>query len=416
MWAVPRRKIFLCKGTCRNIFELAIKRQIIGGGYIAKFENLFASYIGVKEAVSISSGTAALSLILECLDLKAGDEAILPAYTFPSVPACIGEFGLVLRFVDIDLNTDNIDILKLEEAINHKTKLIVATHIFGRPCDIETIVAMAKERGIYVIEDCAHAIGSEYKGKKLGSFGDAAYFSFSITKPFNTFNGGMIAANNPELIRKIRGKVEKIPDLPSCILYKNILFSYSLCFLTSPVIFTFFIYPALLLLSLINMDLIRLYNKTFKKSVFMGTKKFKFTNLQALVGIKMLDSHRQYFLERANKIKLFNELCMENHIDIGNERIRKHQIIFHYFFVIKHQNQYALAKKMLWNGIDTGKHLMSNCGKLFSDSYCYPNAEQARRYSLQIPIEHCTQEVMGKIIRVLKECGGVPPLSLNSGI
>jgi len=404
MLTVPRRRIFLPKGIFRNLINFAIKNELIEGKYIREFEDKFATYIGVRYAISISSGTAALSLILESLPLKRGDEIILPAYTFLSVPTCIKEMGFMPHFVDIDYHTDNIDISELKKAINHKTRLIIATHLFGRPCDIEAIIQIAKKNKLFIIEDCAHAIGSEYKGRKVGTFGDVAFFSFSLTKPFNTFNGGMIVGNNLELMNKIRQKIEGIPNLPQRFLLRNMCIGYILYFLSKPGIFTFTIYPILLLLSFADKDIVNTYNRIFKKLIFFETKRFKLSNLQAFIGTKILQFYDQLSFEKVNKIMLFNELCKNENINIFEQQDRRaYGKIFHYFFIIKHPMKDIISKHLLWRGIDSGKHLMSNCGELFNGTNVYLNTRAATRNSLQIPIEYCNQRKIYSIIKVIKK-------------
>lgn len=404
MWAVPRRRISMRKGMFINIMRLLLKRQFIDGRYIENFEQKFAAYIGTSEAVSISSGTAALSLILEALSLKNGDGVILPAYTFPSVPAAIRALGLIPCLVDIDCYCDNIDIASLKDRINDKTKVIIATHLFGKPCDIDALYALAKDKNIFIIEDCAHAIGSKYKGRRVGSLGDAAFFSFSLTKPFNTFNGGMITSNNSELIAKIREKINKLPCVPLSALFKNILVAYLLYFLTKPAIFSVTLYPLLLLFSLITKDLINSYNRIFKKLIFYGTKIFRFSNLQAFVGINTLKSYEQTILERAEKVRIFSGICKDQGLEsICPDDSQTGKDIFHYFYIIKHPEKDVIARKLLFNGIDTGKYVMRNCGRLLEDSgRNYFNTEYAYNNSLQLPVECCDIKNMRTIARVIK--------------
>lgn len=404
MWAVPRRRISMRKGMFANIMHLLLKRELIDGRYIEDFEQKFAAYIGTSEAISISSGTAALSLILEALSLKAGDEVILPAYTFPSVPAAIKALDLAPSLVDIDPYSDNMDIASLKDSINEKTKVIVATHLFGKPCDIDALYALAKRKNIFIIEDCAHATGSKYKGKRVGSLGDAAFFSFSLTKPFNTFNGGMITSNNSELMARIREKINRLPGVPISVLFKNISVAYLLSFLTKPAIFSVTLYPLLLLFSVINKDLINSYNRIFKKLIFYGTKIFRFSNLQALIGINALKYYEQTVLERAKKVRLFNGMCKEQGLEsICPAGPQTGKDIFHYFYIIKHPEKDVIARKLLFNGVDTGKYVMRNCARFLEGSgKNYFNTEYAYTNSLQLPVESCSIKNMRTIVKVIK--------------
>jgi len=403
MLALSRRKITLPRKFIRQIISLAIKHKLSQGGYVKKFEERFAAYIGVNNAITVSSGTAALALILETLVLNKGDEIILPAYTFPSIPSCIKALGFLPRFVDIDPRDDNLDISEIKKILNNKTKVIIATHIFGKPCNIMGILELAKERGIFVIEDCAHAIGSEYDGRKLGSFGDASFFSFSLTKPFNTFNGGMIVCNDHVLAGNIRAKTEKLPALAKFKLLRNIAVAYFLEFLTKPVIFTISIYPVLLMLSFMNKDLISLYEKSFKKLIFLELKRSKFSNLQAVAGLRVLDHYEFIKKERIKKISLFNELCRKYQLKRLVCEDNKINTIFPYFYVIKSSYKDMIVKELLRKGVDTGKYVMRNCGKLFDSVNSYPNTVAAHNDSLQIPVEYCNIKMMLSIVLILKK-------------
>lgn len=402
MCAIPRRRVLIYRGITKDMFRLLIGGELIHGRYIREFEKKFADYIGIGNAVTVSSGTAALSLILESLPLNRGDEVILPAYTFTSVPACVKALGLSPHFVDIDPNTDNLDITELKKAINQRTKVIIATHIFGRPCEIEEVVAIAKENNLFVIEDCAHALGSEHRGKKLGTFGDAAFYSFSLTKPFNTFNGGVVVSNDRKLSDKIRGEVSKLQNFPKTPIVKNILIGFLLHFFTKPFVFTLSIYPILLLLSFVNKDIIKLYDKIFKKHIFYGFKKYKFSNFQAFIGLKTMQNYDKIIIERYNSITKFVDLCRKEKINIFERNNKINKDIFYYFFIIKHPKKDIIAKDLLLLGIDTGKHIMRNCGKIFDESNAYPNTEKAYNNSLQLPIANFNDKNMLAVIRVLK--------------
>ena len=403
MLAVPRRKITLYRGMLRDVISSFMNRKTRGDNDVRLFEKEFSDYMGVRFSLSISSGTAALSLILDQLRLQQSDEIILTAYTFPSVPSCIKEKDLSIRFVDVDGCTDNMDIEALKDAITDKTKVIIATHLFGQPCLIDEIISIARKRNIYVIEDCAHAIGASYKGKKVGSFGDAAYCSFSLTKPFNIFNGGMILTNNEGLYKKIFDKVKELPDIPRNNIIKNIVSAYFLHTVTLPLIFSFTLYPLLLLLSFFKKDLIDSYNRIFKKIIFYGISQYKFSNIQAVCGRKMLVFFDTVIKMRRKKVDLFESFLSESCAVLNKNTGHSDRFFFPYFYVIKHQQRQEIAKKLLWQGIDTGKFIMKNCGAMFDQERSYPNTQQAYESSIQIPIEFCSEKQMRKIISILKQ-------------
>jgi perosamine synthetase len=174
------------------------------GKYVEQFEKRVAEYLDVKHAVAVSSGTAALHLSLVALDIKHDDEVILPAYTFPATANVVELVGARPVFVDVDLNTFNIDVNKIEAAISSKTKAIIPVHLFGNPAEMDFITRIAKKRKINIIEDSAGALGSQYKGRKCGTMGRLGCFSFHPRKVVTTGEGGMVVTNDVKLAENIR--------------------------------------------------------------------------------------------------------------------------------------------------------------------------------------------------------------------
>ncbi|MCM8774748.1 MAG: DegT/DnrJ/EryC1/StrS family aminotransferase [Candidatus Omnitrophica bacterium] len=179
------------------------------GSYIEKFERTFADYIGTKHGISVSSGTAALHAALCALGIQPGDEVIVPAFTMMATIFAVLYTGAKPVFVDCDQETFNIDPRQIEAKITRKTKALMAVHLFGHSCDMDTILEIAKRFGLFVIEDAAEAHGGEYKGRKCGAMSDIACFSFYANKIVTTGEGGMILTNSDALAKKLR----KIRDL-----------------------------------------------------------------------------------------------------------------------------------------------------------------------------------------------------------
>jgi dTDP-4-amino-4,6-dideoxygalactose transaminase len=188
----------------------AIDRVLESGHYILgpetkAFEAEVAEYCGVKYAVGVANGTDALVLALDAAGIKAGDEVITTPFTFFATAEVISRLGATPVFVDIDPKTYNIDVEQVKQAITSKTKAIIPVHIFGQPADMDEIMALAAEHDLFVLEDAAQAMGSEYKGKKIGSLGHAATFSFFPTKNLGGYgDGGMIVTNDEKLATQAR--------------------------------------------------------------------------------------------------------------------------------------------------------------------------------------------------------------------
>ncbi len=169
------------------------------GGYIKKFEQEFASFCNTRFGIAVSNGTAALHLALKALNIKEGDEVIVPNLTFVSPASMVKNIGAVPILVDSDPETWNMDVSKIEEKITPKTKAIIPVHLYGHPCDMNSIMEIAKKHSLYVIEDACEAHGAEYNGKKVGGIGDIGCFSFYGNKVITTGEGGMIVTNREDL-------------------------------------------------------------------------------------------------------------------------------------------------------------------------------------------------------------------------
>jgi perosamine synthetase len=172
--------------------------------YIRKFEARFAEYLGVKYALATSSCTGALHLTLLALGLVPGDEVIVPDVTWIATVSAVCYVGATPVFADIDPDTWVMDPQSVKKLLTPKTKAIIPVHLYGNPVDMEPLLEMATERGIAIVEDAAPSIGAEYHGKKTGSFGRAAVFSFQGAKALITGEGGMAVTNDHALMERIQ--------------------------------------------------------------------------------------------------------------------------------------------------------------------------------------------------------------------
>lgn len=173
------------------------------GPKIAEFEQAVASYTGAKYAVAISNGTSALHAACFAAGIGQGDEVITTPLTFAASANCVLYCGGTPVFADVDPYTYNIDPEDIRKKITDKTKAIIAVHLAGQPCDMDEIHSIAQEHNLIVIEDGAHALGSVYKGKKVGCLSDMTTFSFHPVKPITTGEGGMIMTDNEELYKRL---------------------------------------------------------------------------------------------------------------------------------------------------------------------------------------------------------------------
>ena len=166
---------------------------------VRDFELEFAAYCGVKYALTCVNGSVALRLALIASGVKPGDEVIIPPYTFIATSTIVLEANCIPVFVDIDPGTYNLDPGKIEEAITGRTRAIIPVHFAGQSCEMNRIMEIAEKYGLRVIEDACHGHGAEYRGRKLGSIGDAGCFSFQSSKNLTAGEGGMVITNNESL-------------------------------------------------------------------------------------------------------------------------------------------------------------------------------------------------------------------------
>jgi perosamine synthetase len=174
------------------------------GKYLDRFESAFAEFCGVKHAVACSNGTTALHLALVALGVRPGDEVIVPTLTFVATANTVTYCGAQPVFVDAEPDTWTIDAAAIEAKITPRTKGIIVVHLFGHPADMEPIKALARRHGLFVLEDAAQAHGAEYRGRRAGSLGDIATFSFFGNKIVTTGEGGMVVTDDDATAGRMR--------------------------------------------------------------------------------------------------------------------------------------------------------------------------------------------------------------------
>ncbi|WP_276256061.1 DegT/DnrJ/EryC1/StrS family aminotransferase [Halomontanus rarus] len=175
-----------------------------GGEFCDRLEEEFAEYHDAKHAVAVSNGTAAIELALQAAGVEPGDEIIVPSYSFIASASAVPEVGGVPRFVDTDLETYNIDLDHLEAVITEDTKGIVGVHFAGYPMDMDRLIDIVEDHDLFLVEDAAHAQGTEWRGEKVGTFGDFGTFSFQESKSLPSGEGGIIVTDDDVLAERAR--------------------------------------------------------------------------------------------------------------------------------------------------------------------------------------------------------------------
>lgn len=184
--------------------------EVIRSGWLTmgpktfEFEREFAKYVGARDAIAVSTGTAALHLSLEAAGVSAGDEVLLPTTTFTATAEAVTYLGARPILVDVDPETMNLGTEDAARRITPRTKAIIPVHLGGQPCDMDEVHALARGHHLQVIEDAAHALPSSYRGRRIGQISEFTCFSFYATKTLTTGEGGMVTAGNPSAARRIR--------------------------------------------------------------------------------------------------------------------------------------------------------------------------------------------------------------------
>jgi hypothetical protein len=202
---LKRQYATLSEEIANTTLQVLSDTRYILGPNVEGFEREICDYLGSRFAVGVASGSSALILSLAALGIKAGDEVITTPYTFFATSGAITHLGARPVFVDIDQATYNIDPDRIEDAITSKTRGIVPVHLFGQPADLDSILDVARRHNLFVVEDAAQAIGSEYRGRKIGTFGSTGCFSFFPSKNLGCAgDGGMVVTDDPHLADRIK--------------------------------------------------------------------------------------------------------------------------------------------------------------------------------------------------------------------
>ena len=201
---IPRRRIAIEPADLVDAARALWTAPAQAAAQVAAFEDAFAAHVGVAHAIATASGRDALVLILDALGLVAGDELVIPAYTLGELVPLIRTRGIVPVPADIDPATCNVTPASVAARIGPRTRAILVVHLLGAPCEIAALAALAAERGVALVEDCAHALGARVAGRAVGSFGRAALFSLEATKAVAAFGGGVVATADVALAARIR--------------------------------------------------------------------------------------------------------------------------------------------------------------------------------------------------------------------
>ena len=335
----------------KEVIKVIESGMLVQGEKVKEFEDKFSKYLGVKNAIAVNSGTAALHLALLSLGLKKDDEVITSAFSFiasaNSVKFCNG------KVVFVDIGDDyNIDVSKIKEKISEKTKVIMPVHLFGNSCDMDEIMEIAKENKLKVVEDCCQAHGAEYKNKKVGGIGEVGCFSFYASKNMTTGEGGMIVTNDDGIAEKCR----LLRNHGSKKKYRHEVLGYN----------------------------------------------YRMMDLNAVIGIEQLKKLDEFNNKRRENAEYYNK-NLGNVIKPVVDRNKKH--VFHQY-TIRVKDRDEVIKKLEEKGIGYGVYYDKPIykQKIYSDEYEeLENTERISKEVISLPVHpKLSKEDLDKVIEVLK--------------
>ncbi|MDH7513867.1 MAG: DegT/DnrJ/EryC1/StrS family aminotransferase [Clostridiales bacterium] len=323
---IPHSRPFIDKDDIMAVSAVLASGQIAQGKKLKEFEDAVAAFIGTKYAVAVSSGTAALYLALRALQIGYDHEIIVPSYVCSSPFWAIKLIGAQPKIVDIDLSDFNISASEVKKNITPKTKAVIVPHMFGCPAEIDELIDI----GIPIIEDCAQALGAEFKNRKVGSFGTISVFSFYATKMITTGEGGMILTNNQRLVERIKE--------------------------------------------------IRDYDK---RSLEILRFNFKMTDLQAALGISQMKKLKNFIEKRRRTASLYSKNFKSSMLRLPVEAANRKSTYYRYVVLTKERK--SLQEFARIRDISCERPVWKPLHRYFKTTG-YPNSDFAYKYALSIPI------------------------------
>lgn len=395
--SIPRRCVNLPAGSLRILISCTIGGKLQEGPAIEKFHKQFGDWLGGTHVYGAASGRSAFQLALEALSLEKGKEIIFPIFTFPVMPMVAKMLGYKPVFCEVDPVTFNSGPEHIAPKINENTGAVLATHLFGQPCPIKEITALTRERGIRLMEDCAHACGVRVDGCLVGTFSDIGIFSFAEGKNMPCFGGGAIATADEELARRAAEILSKASIPVKETVLKKGIDTWLKWLLTRPEVFGLTVYPALRLKLLMGQPLMdsAVGDELLDSFAASNPQIVRMNNLQAEIGlrqIKRIDAFNEG--ARQNASILTKNLADISGIGVPRSAGGEH-IYVYYPLTVEPNRRDDLRRYLLKNGFDSKITDMSDCSllKQFHDSSTQEDRSGPRAASI---LEICVYPVISE--------------------
>lgn len=387
------------------------------GRAINEIEEQFREYLKVKHAVSFNSGRSCLFAILKTLSLEKNTEILLQAFTCNAVPNPIMWVGFNPVYVDCDKDNFNIDVNDLRNKITPTTKVLIVQHTFGLPANMNEIVSIAEQNGLILIEDCAHSLGAEFNGQRVGTFGKAAFYSFSRDKVISSVYGGMVVTNDDIVATKLRNLQKEFSQPSFFWIFQQLL---------HPILFAYIILPIYNFLDLGKMVLVlSQWLHLLSKAVILKEKKGQkpeyfpkaLPNALALLALNQFKKIDKFYQHRSKISKFYHENLKGTDFEFSNDLLLENLFaknIKHSFlrFTVKHKKAHEIMYE-LWSkqNILVGDWYLKVIApfdtKLEAMRYkigSCPNAEHLAKITLNLPTHiNIKEKDAQRIVSFLKQ-------------
>jgi dTDP-4-amino-4,6-dideoxygalactose transaminase len=390
------------------IQECRTKKQLIQGPHVEAFEAEFQQLLGSGHvrACSTEFGRVALYFILKALDLPAGSEIIVPAFTFWVVPEITRVAGLTPVFADIDPTTFTLSPQAVERAITPKTRAILPTHLYGLACDMDPIIALAQKHNLKIVEDCAHSLGATYKGRMVGTLGDASFFSFQAFKPLNTYGGGLSWVKDADVARKVSELADGEP-WPDEKKIDGILWSgkWQHTFIR-PKVFTYSLFPIWYVSSFTGgKPEERLWEGVRSLNPLPEKYRGRFTNVQAAMGRAGL-KHLPEFIERTRRHARMLDEILGNVPGVTIPQTPEGRTHVYYQYCPYVPEAPTIVKRCIRRGVDVAPMHVDVCTRMELFDWkgaAMPNADHAAT-AVQVPVyESLSDQEIDRVGRLVRD-------------
>jgi dTDP-4-amino-4,6-dideoxygalactose transaminase len=358
---------------------------------VRRFERVFADFVGARHAIMTPSARYAFYLLLQAMGVGEGDEVVIPGLTYFAIPSIAVTAGVVPVFTDVGLTSHVLDPAAFEAAITPRTKAVVPTHLYGTPCDMDAVLAIAKRHGLRVIEDCAQSTGARFRGARVGNLGDAAYYTFGLTKNITTLSGAMITTNDDAVAAHCREQMDTSAYGDTKKAAKEALTGVAMMFATHPLLYPWTLHPVIRAGNLLGKDPIHEpfgEPEVLYPEIPSSFRKSRPRAVQAAVGAKQVER-----IEELNGARQRNGRWLDTHLaDIPGLSLPSYPEgaePIYMSFVVHHPRRDALMAALLRRGVDTTTGYMNDCSDhpLFA-AHRRPcaNAATIKREQLHLPV------------------------------